>query len=55
MHMTSSDIQASLQYHGWTVIGGGATIPGHLEIFGKNAEIPIKMYKHTRYADVRLE
>ncbi len=55
MSLVSSDIQASMQYHGWTVIGGGATIPGVLDVFGKNAEIPIKMYKHTRYADVRLE
>lgn len=55
MRGLSSDIQASMQYHGWTVVGGGATIPGITEVFGKTGEIPIKMYKHTRYADVRLE
>lgn len=54
MSLLASDIQASMQYHGWIVIGGGATIPGVLDVFGKETEIPIKMYKHTRYADIRL-
>lgn len=55
MNTTAPDIQASMQYHGWTVIGGGATIPGVLDAFSAADGVPIKMYKHTRYADVRLE
>ncbi len=49
----SPEIRASMQHHGWTVIGGGASLPPVLNV-ADTFSIPIKMYSNSRYADIRV-
>lgn len=55
LQSVSNEIQASLSHHGWNFFGGGANIPGVIDNWSAGDSIPLRMYKHTRYGDVRFE